>query len=289
MTAPGKRENVPLSGLTTFRIGGPCGCLYVPADIERAIELLRGLDGAAVVLGGGSNILAADAGVRTPLLHTAMVNHIVFDGETVRAGCGAGLPELSRAAAKRGLSGLEWASGIPGSLGGAVVMNAGAYGGEMSGVVTEALVFDGRDAVVIDKFDFSYRHSIFHDNPAYVILEATLRLTRDDPAEIAARIEGFRKARNEKQPVNLPSAGSFFKHPPGHYAAALIDQCGLKGVSAGGARVSEKHAGFIVNTGGATCDDVLRLAALVHETVRKQTGAELEPEVRLLGDIHWAF
>ena len=286
MTAPDRRENVPLRSLTTFRIGGPCDCLYVPSEIERTIDLLSGLDGAAV-LGGGSNILAADAGVRVPVIHTAGLDYIEFDSETVRAGCGAGLPELARAAAKRGLSGLEWASGIPGSLGGAIAMNAGAYGGEMSQVVAEALFFDGQRAAVTDSFDFSYRHSVFTENPAYVLLEAKLRLSRGDPIGIADRMEAYRRKRNEKQPSNLPSAGSFFKRPPGRYAGALIEQCGLKGVSVGGARVSEKHAGFIVNTGGAACEDVLRLAAMVRETVFKQTGAELEPEVRLLGDIRW--
>ncbi|MDR0292991.1 MAG: UDP-N-acetylmuramate dehydrogenase [Oscillospiraceae bacterium] len=281
-----RRENVPLSGLTTFRIGGPCDCLYIPDNVERMTELLRGLDSAAV-LGNGSNLLAADEGVRFPLVHTAGLDDVAFDGETVRAGGGTGLPELSRAAARRGLSGLEWASGIPGSLGGAVVMNAGAYGGEMSRVVTEALVFDGNGAVTVTEFDFGYRHSVFQTNPAYVVLEVTLRLFRDEPSGIAARMEETRRARNEKQPVHLPSAGSFFKRPPGHFAGTLIERCGLKGVSVGGAKVSEKHAGFIVNTGGASCGDVVRLAALVRETVYRETGVELEPEVRLLGDIHW--
>jgi UDP-N-acetylmuramate dehydrogenase len=277
-----------LSGLTTFRIGGPCERLYQPDGIERTIELLREVNGA-VVLGGGSNILAADEGVSFPVIRTTGVNHIEFDGDTIRAGCGVLLPELSRAAAKRGLTGLEWAGGIPGTVGGAVVMNAGAYGGEMSQVVTEALVYNGKDAVVLRDFRFSYRHSIFHDDPSLICLEAVFSLTPGDPDEIAAKAEGHRTARNEKQPVNVPSAGSFFKRPPGHYAAALIDQCGLKGVSRGGARVSEKHAGFIVNTGGAACRDVLDLAKHVHDAVFRQTGVKLEPEVRLLGDITWNF
>jgi UDP-N-acetylmuramate dehydrogenase len=252
------------------------------------IELLRKLENP-VILGGGSNILAAGEGVREPVIHTAGLRHIAFDGCVVRAGCGAGLPELSRAAARKGLSGLEWASGIPGSLGGAAVMNAGAYGGEMSQAVTEVLAFDGREAVWITEFDFSYRHSVFIDTPSLTVLEVTLRLSQDDPAEITARMEAHMRARNEKQPVNLPSAGSFFKRPKGGYAAALIEECGLKGASVGGARVSEKHSGFIVNTGGATCDDVLRLASLVRETVFIRFGTELEPEVRLLGDIGWNF
>jgi UDP-N-acetylmuramate dehydrogenase len=168
-------------------------------------------------------------------------------------------------------------------------MNAGAYGGELSQVVTEALVFNGQDAVTVTDFDFSYRHSVFSAQPSWAVLEVTLRLTEDDPGAIAARMNDFTARRNAKQPVSLPSAGSFFKRPPGFYAAALIEQCGLKGVFSGGAQVSEKHSGFIVNTGGATCDDVLRLAAVVQETVFKRTGVGLEPEVRLMGDIQWSF
>ncbi|MCL1808038.1 MAG: UDP-N-acetylmuramate dehydrogenase [Oscillospiraceae bacterium] len=276
-----------LSSLTTFRIGGPCEDLHTPDGTERTIELLKKLENP-IVLGGGSNVLASDAGVNAPIIRTAGLNHIDIDGETIRAGCGAGLPECARAAAARGLTGLEWASGIPGSLGGAVVMNAGAYGGEMSQVVTSALIFNGREAVEISSFDFSYRHSVLMEHPSWVVLEVTLKLKWGDPDEIAAKIEQFRKARNEKQP-NQPSAGSFFKRPPGHFAAALIDQCGLKGKTEGGAQVSEKHAGFIINRKGATCEDVLRLASLVRETVFKQTGVELEPEVRLLGELQWSF
>jgi UDP-N-acetylmuramate dehydrogenase len=277
-----------LSGLTTFRIGGPCENYCVPANTARMVELLQTLENP-VILGGGSNILAADKGVREPVVHTAGLRHFAFEGETVRAGCGVSLPELSRAAAREGLSGLEWASGIPGSLGGAVAMNAGAYGGEMSQAVTEVLAFDGNAAVAMTEFGFSYRHSIFLDTPALTVLEATLRLVRDGPAEICARMEAHMQARNSRQPANMPSAGSFFKRPKGGYAAALIEECGLKGTAVGGAMVSDKHSGFIVNTGGASCEDVLRLAALVRETVFTGTGIELEPEVRLLGDIAWNF
>jgi UDP-N-acetylmuramate dehydrogenase len=252
------------------------------------IELLKTLKNP-IILGGGSNILAADEGVQTPVVHTAELRQITFEGSMVRAGCGTGLPELSRAAMREGLSGLEWASGIPGSLGGAVVMNAGAYGGEMSQAVTEVLAFDGHDSVRMTEFDFAYRHSVFLDTPSLTVLEAALRLTPDDPAAIAARMNEHMKARNDKQPVSFPSAGSFFKRPKDGYAAALIEQCGLKGTGVGGAQVSEKHSGFIVNTGGATCGDVLRLASLVRETVFKRTGTELEPEVRLLGEIAWNF
>ncbi len=283
-----QRERVPLRELTTFRIGGPCDSLYVPGNTEQAVTLLRTLQ-KPIILGRGSNVLAADAGLRSPVVLTSGLNGIHIEGETVRAGCGVSLPELSQAAAKASLSGLEWAGGIPGSLGGAVVMNAGAYGGVMDGVVTEALCFDGEKTFTVTEFDFGYRHSVFHEMPDMAVLEVTLKLTSGDGSEIRAKTEELKKARSQKQPVNQPSAGSFFKRPPGRFAGALIEQCGLKGVSVGGAQVSEKHAGFIVNTGGATCDDVMRLADLVRGRVYKETGAELVPEVRLLGDIQWSF
>jgi UDP-N-acetylmuramate dehydrogenase len=270
------------SELTTFRIGGPCENLYEPDGLERAIALLEKTEDP-IIIGGGSNILAADEGVSDPVVRTTRLDHIRFSGRTVRAGCGAGLPELSRAAAKRGLSGLEWASGIPGTVGGALVMNAGAYGGEMSQTVTEALVFNGAGTVTVRDFGFAYRHSVFHLNRRWTALEVTFELIEDDPVSIAARMDELRKRRGDKQPLTLPSAGSFFKRPPGGYASELIERCGLKGLSVGGARVSEKHSGFIVNTGGATCDDVLRLSSRIRETVLSRTGVELEPEVRLLG------
>jgi UDP-N-acetylmuramate dehydrogenase len=168
-------------------------------------------------------------------------------------------------------------------------MNAGAYGGEMSQIVSRVLAFDGETAFELKEFGFSYRRSIFTGNKNHIVLEASLSLTPDDPALIKSRMDALLKARNDKQPVAIPSAGSFFKRPQGYYAAAMIEQCGLKGKSVGGAKISEKHAGFIINTGGASCKDVLLLAALVREKVFKQTGVELEPEVRLLGDIQWSF
>lgn len=285
---PAGREQVPLRELTTFRIGGPCDSLYTPVNPGEMTELLRVLENP-IVLGRGSNILAADTGLRAPVILTSGLNQLRIDGDTVRAGCGLSLPELSRAAAKASLSGLEWAAGIPGSLGGAVVMNAGAYGGSMADAVTEVLCFDGERTVTVTDCNFSYRHSVFHITPALTVLEVALHLTPGDSREISLKMEEYRSRRNEKQPVNMPSAGSFFKRPPGHFAGALIERCGLKGASVGDARVSEKHAGFIVNTGCATCEDVLRLAALVREKVFKETGAELVPEVRLLGDVQWSF
>ena len=284
------RENVQMSGLTTFRVGGPCDLLCAPAGIWQMADTLRLLSGAGyIVLGRCSNVLVADAGIRRPVIHTARLNHIEIEGSTIVAGAGAGLPEVARAAAERGLAGMEWACGVPGSVGGAVVMNAGAYGGEMSQTLAAARVFDGERVITVREFDFGYRHSIFHKYTDWVVIEATIKLLHGSKPDIEAQMTKLKRSRAKMQPVNLPSAGSFFKRPPGHYAGGLIEQCGLKGASVGGAQVSERHAGFLVNTGGATCDDVLRLAALVRETVYKQAGVTLEPEVRLLGDIRWPF
>ena len=201
------------------------------------------------------------------------------------AGSAVLLSRLAWAALGRGLAGLEFAHGIPGSLGGAITMNAGAYGGEMAQVVTAVtcLTRTGElQTVPADRCAFSYRHSAFSDG-SRLILRAEFSLPQGDPEEIRAKIEDLAQRRREKQPLEYPSAGSMFKRPPGHFAAALIDQCGLKGLTVGGAQVSEKHAGFVINRGGATCADVLALVDQVRERVLRQTGVELEMEVRVLG------
>ena len=201
------------------------------------------------------------------------------------AGSAMLLSRLAWAALGRGLAGLEFAHGIPGSLGGAITMNAGAYGGEMAQVVTAVtcLTRTGElQTVPADRCAFSYRHSAFSDG-SRLILKAEFSLPQGDPEEIRAKIEDLAQRRREKQPLEYPSAGSMFKRPPGHFAAALIDQCCLKGLTVGGAQVSEKHAGFVVNRGGATCADVLALVDQVRERVLRQTGVELEMEVRVLG------
>jgi UDP-N-acetylmuramate dehydrogenase len=193
------------------------------------------------------------------------------------------LSRLAVTARDHGLTGLEFAHGIPGSLGGAVTMNAGAYEGEMSQVVRSVTVLTlSGQLETVDQFDFSYRHSAFSDG-ARLILKARLQLAPGDGAAIQARMEELMERRRSKQPLEWPSAGSTFKRPQGHYAAALIDQCGLKGLRLGGAQVSEKHAGFVINTGGATCADILALMELVRRRVFDQTGVALVPEVRLLG------
>ena len=237
-------------------------------------------------LGNGSNLLVADAGYEGFVLKLARgMDQVQEVNRRLVAGSAMLLSRLAWAALGRGLAGLEFAHGIPGSLGGAVTMNAGAYGGEMAQVVTAVTCLTRRgelETVPAGRCAFSYRHSAFSDG-SRLILRVEFSLPQGDPEEIRAKIEDLARRRKEKQPLEWPSAGSMFKRPPGHFAAALIDQCGLKGLTVGGAQVSEKHAGFVVNRGGATCADVLALVDQVRERVLRQTGVELEMEVRVLG------
>lgn len=290
---PHVRENVPLSELTTFKVGGPAEFVAKPETPEQAAGLQKRAEEMGLpvyFLGRGSDILASDDGVRGLIIHTAGLTGLsVHENGKIEAGSGISLPELARAACGGGFSGLEWAAGIPGSVGGGVLLNAGAYGGQMADVCQLVRVWDGGAVREITDHRFGYRRSIYGENPEWLILNAAFQLKPDDKEAIAARMESYREARREKQPLELPSAGSFFKRPEGHFAGALIEQCGLKGLTEGGAQVSPKHAGFIVNTGGAACRDILRLAEIVHKTVLRETGVRLEPEVRLLGDVRWNF
>lgn len=283
------RREEPMAEHTSFRLGGPAALMALPADQAEAEAAARTALEAGVrpfYMGNGSNLLVPDAGVRTFVVKTCDgLGEIRREGErTLWAGSGALLSRLSVFARDAGLTGLEFAQGIPGSLGGAVTMNAGAYGGELCQVVVETRFLDETGAARTlsgPEHDFSYRHSAFSDGKR-LILASRLVLEPGDPAEIGARMADLAHRRRSKQPLEYPSAGSTFKRPEGHYAAALIEQCGLKGAAVGGAQVSEKHAGFVINRGGATCDDVLRLVELVRETVLRQTGVTLELEVRRL-------
>ena len=282
------REYEPLSRHTTFRIGGPARLMALPRSAGEARTALRTAGELGVepfFLGNGSNLLAPDEGYGGFMLKLAgELEEIREVNRRLEAGSAVLLSRLAAAALGRGLAGLEFAHGIPGSLGGAITMNAGAYGGEMAQVVTAVtcLTRTGElETVPADRCAFSYRHSAFSDGNR-LILKAELSLPQGDPEEIRAKMEELAQRRKEKQPLEYPSAGSMFKRPPGHFAAALIDQCGLKGFSVGGAQVSEKHAGFVVNRGGATCADVLALVEQVKERVFQRTGVELEMEVRVL-------
>lgn len=282
------RENEPLKNHTSFRIGGPADVMFLPKTAEEITLLYRALLEADVqpfVMGNGSNLLAADEGYRGAVIKTSGINGVELVGEnTVRAGCGALLSQTAVFARKNSLGGMEFAHGIPGSVGGAVMMNAGAYGGEIKDVVVKSLYLNGAGELCCaegEEHDFAYRHSRFRLGE--IILCSDFCLQPAPETEIQEKMNELAAKRKASQPLELPSAGSTFKRPVGGYAAALIDQAGLKGLSAGGAQVSPKHAGFIVNTGGATCDDVLELIDKVKEAVLAASGIELEPEVRIMG------
>lgn len=282
-------KNEPMARHTTFRIGGPVPLMARPATEEQVVEsvkLAREGEVPLVVLGNGSNLLVADAGVQAFVVDMTGLNRLERTGEReITAAAGVTLARLAAFAAGEGLAGLEFASGIPGTLGGGVLMNAGAYGGEMVQVVrrTRCLTPEGMvKEIVGEEHDFSYRHSVFSQGED-VILSSVLELQPDNEADIRARMSELAQKRKTKQPLEYPSAGSMFKRPQGYFAAALIEQCGLKGFAVGGAQVSEKHAGFVINRGGATCGDVLSLVEQVQQRVKEQTGVELEMEVRRLG------
>lgn len=283
----GKDE--PMARHTTFRIGGPAALMARPASEEQVLDcvaLVRESGVPMVVLGNGSNLLVADAGVQAFVLDMTGLNRLERTGEReITAGAGVTLARLASFAAGEGLTGLEFAGGIPGTLGGAVMMNAGAYGGEMVQVVrrTRCLTPQGIiKEIVGEEHQFSYRHSVFSQRED-VILSSVLELELGQEEDIRAQMAELAQKRKSKQPLEYPSAGSMFKRPEGYFAAALIDQCGLKGFTVGGAQVSEKHAGFVVNRGNATCADVLSLVEQVQKRVKEQTGVELEMEVRCLG------
>lgn len=280
-------EQEPMSRHTTFRVGGPVTLMALPRSAQQAIDAVRAAAEAGihpVFVGNGSDLLVPDGGVDAFVIKTVGgLGHVDVEGECITAESGVLLSRLSSLARDHALTGLEFAHGIPGSLGGAVVMNAGAYDGEMARVVTSVTFLDdGGQVETTDRLDFSYRHSAFSDGRR-LILRACLRLQRGEPEAIRARMDELMERRRSKQPLEWPSAGSVFKRPRGHFAAALIDQCGLKGLTVGGAQISEKHAGFIVNRGGATCADILELMEQVQKRVLDQTGVKLEPEVKLLG------
>ncbi len=281
------REREPMARHTTFRIGGPVRLMALPRSEGEVLACLREAERAQVrlvVLGNGSNLLAADGEIPCFAVLLTGLDALERTGEReIWAGAGVSLARLASFAAQEGLAGLEFAHGIPGTLGGGVLMNAGAYGGEMVQVVKEVAAADrsGVETVPAEQCGFSYRRSAFSDGER-VILGAKFHLEPDDPGAIRGRMDDLARRRKEKQPLEYPSAGSMFKRPAGHFAAALIEQCGLKGLTVGGAQVSEKHAGFVINRGGATCADVLTLVDQVKERVLQQTGVELEMEVRVL-------
>ena len=284
--------NEPMAKHTSFKIGGPADILACPSDVEQlkaAIQAAWECGVAVFVMGNGSNLLVSDEGYRGMIVRLEDT-HIEAEGTRIRCGAGALLSKTASVALFHSLTGFEFASGIPGSIGGAVRMNAGAYGGEFSEVVEKTRYLDTKTMEIGEisgaEHDFSYRHSIFCDAPEKIIVETQLVLQPGDKAAIAARMEELAARRREKQPVSLPSGGSTFKRPEGHYAAALIDQCGLRGFRIGGAEVSQKHTGFIVNIANATAQDVYRLMEHVRAEVYKRFSVTLQNEICIVGEIH---
>ena len=296
------RRDEPMSRHTSFQVGGPVPLMALPKDEDEVQQILSvaalGFGVTPFIMGKGTNLLVSDQGAELLVIKAYDgLNRLELlpEGEwpghrTILAGSGVSLSRLASFALECGLAGLEFAHGIPGSVGGGVYMNAGAYGGELGQVVSSVSSVSWPDEDFLREYvnpQFSYRHSQFQERDSF-ILRASFSLKPGDPAEIRAKMDDLAQRRKSKQPLEYPSAGSTFKRPApvdGRpvYAAALIEQCGLKGLSVGGAQVSEKHAGFIVNRGGATCGDIIKLMAQVRERVLRETGVTLEPEVRYLG------
>lgn len=281
-------EQEPLSRHTTFRIGGPAAvfCLpETPAQFLRTLELCREHGVRTYLLGNGSNTLFADEGFDGAVLCTTdLRTPITVTGTTVSAAAGASLSAVCREAQKAGLTGLEFAYGIPGTVGGAVYMNAGAYGGELKQVLSHVTFLDNDlrlETLPVEELALGYRTSRFETDGG-CILEATFQLQPGDPESIEARMQELMARRREKQPLEMPSAGSTFKRPEGAFAGQLIEQSGLRGFAVGGAAVSTKHCGFVVNTGGATCADVIRLTDEIQRIVEEKTGYRLSREIRVV-------
>lgn len=277
-----------MSRHTTIRIGGPARRLVRPVSTEQLADLLTLAESEHwpfQIIGNGSNLLVSDSGLDFLVIHTGHLSAVEQTGErTLHAESGLSLAKLSAFAQKQSLSGLEFAHGIPGTLGGAVYMNAGAYGGEMCQVVTAVKAWfpdRGIGRLTRESLAFGYRRSVFSTTPG-VILSVEFALQPGNALEIQAKTEDLDRRRREKQPLDRPSAGSAFKRPAGHFAGGLIEQCGLKGYRIGGAQVSEKHAGFIINAGGASCEDIRRLILHIQTTVLEQTGISLEPEIKMI-------
>ena len=282
-------EKYDLSKCSSFRIGGMAELAVFPKSRIELIEAIALMDDANVrceIIGNASNVLFSDAGFDGAILFTGGVSDYCFDGTKLTCSCGASFTGMAKKAADMGLSGLEFAYGIPGTVGGAVYMNAGAYGSCVSDVLVSSLVYDRKTREVFkltgEKHLFDYRRSIYMDNSSFICLGATFDLSEADSSEIYAKMDEYISSRKEKQPLEYPSAGSYFKRPEGYFAGKLIDDCRLKGFCVGGAAVSEKHAGFVINLGGATAADVLNLEEEVKKKVWETFGVELEREVRII-------
>ena len=282
--------NYPLKDHTSFKIGGTADLFVCPnnlMELMNTLGILKENNMPYFLLGAGSNLLISDKGVRGAVIKLGDgFDYAHAKNDYILAGAGVSLAKLSAEAKNAELTGLEFASGIPGTLGGAIYMNAGAYGGEMKDVISEVSYIDADGVVKTiagDECDFGYRKSMFSGG-GKIIISAKLTLNKGNKDEIIATMRELNARRKEKQPLEYPSAGSTFKRPEGHFAGALIEEAGLKGASVGGAQVSEKHAGFVINTGDATAKDVCDLIAHVQKVVKENSGVDLEPEVKIIGE-----
>lgn len=283
------QQHIPLDKYTTLRVGGPADYFAEPASETELTVLLNAAKEAGLpvlLMGNGSNLLVRDGGFRGLVIRLGKAFSRIEPWEGgLKAQAGALLSVLACEAANASLTGLEFAQGIPGTVGGGVYMNAGAYGGELGSRIESVTILDQDSVIEIpgSEMKFGYRHSRAMEEK-WIVLGARFRLEKGEKEQIDAAMRDYAVRRKEKQPLNYPSAGSFFKRPAGHFAGALIEGAGLKGQRAGGAQVSEKHAGFLINAGGASASDFLSLMKLVQEKVQKESGVLLEPEVRIVGD-----
>ncbi|HJA70797.1 MAG TPA: UDP-N-acetylmuramate dehydrogenase [Candidatus Lachnoclostridium stercoravium] len=285
----GVKRDEPMKKHTTFRIGGPADIFITPEDESQflaAVRLCRQEGMPYYILGNGSNLLVSDSGYRGAVIETEKaLSRLEADGETLKAGAGILLSALAKEALRLSLTGLESASGIPGTLGGGVVMNAGAYGFELKDVLESVRLLDREGnvrTVPAGELKLGYRYSTIPETGS-IVLEAALRLKKGDPEAIRARMEELAAQRKSKQPLEYPSAGSTFKRPEGYFAGKLIDDAGLRGFQVGGAQVSEKHCGFVINRGDATAEDVMELCRQVQEKVFQKFGVRMDMEIRKLG------
>lgn len=279
----------PMKKHTTFRVGGPADVLVQPDETALAaiLALCRQYHVSYSFIGNGSNLLVGDKGIRGVVIEmTDPMGNIEVDGTKITAQAGAMLSKIANTAASNGLGGMEFAAGIPGSVGGAVVMNAGAYGGEMKDIIEKVYVLDENGAQLEldrDALDLGYRHSCIPEKK-YIVTKVVLELVPRNEAEIRSEMKELNEKRAEKQPLQYPSAGSTFKRPEGYFAGKLIMDAGLRGYQVGGAQVSEKHCGFVINKGDATAADICQLMRNVSDKVQAQFGVVLEPEVKMIGE-----
>lgn len=279
----------PMSSHTSFKVGGPADILITPESADQvldAVKLCKSKNVPYYIMGNGSNLLVKDGGIRGVVVKLIKLKSIKIQGSRIIVSSGACLKDVSQKALDNSLTGFEFACGIPGSVGGAVTMNAGAYNGEISNVIESVIVIDNhtkKRILNLEQLELAYRMSSILKY-GYIVLQVTFKLEKGDHNKINDRIENLNRRRSEKQPLEYPSAGSTFKRPEGHFAAKLIEDSGLKGMSVGGAQVSEKHSGFIINKKDATSKDILDLIKLVQDTVKQKFNVDLYTEVRIIGE-----